>query len=79
MQIYMLDNSHDHVAYWFADEALGARLKRRQTGQVEFPAPGELPLRMAPGFGDAKKQRMFFGRDDEIKDLAGKGSCFHTA
>jgi hypothetical protein len=61
MQVYMLDNGFDYMAYWFVDDGLGQRLMGRSTGRVELPVPTELPLMMAPSFGDARKQPTALG------------------
>lgn len=61
MQIYMMDSNCSYMAYWFTDDAVGDRLMGRTTGRVALPDPTDLPLQMAPSFGEAVPQPTALG------------------
>ena len=56
MNVYMLDGGDDYMAYAFVDTDLQDRLMGAKAGKVTLPTSDELPLRMAPSFGEAKRQ-----------------------
>jgi hypothetical protein len=92
MNIYMLDNDYEYMAYWFSDDNVGDRLMGNATGQVNLPTANDLPLRMAPSFGDAEVQptklgdmhrfsgsrRLFSERAVEVLGLDRSGHLFEV-
>nr|WP_086937387.1 hypothetical protein [Thaumasiovibrio occultus] len=54
--IYLLGVDTQYVMYMTEDEELEYELTGLFTGEVQLPSPEQLPVRLVPGYGDAKKQ-----------------------